>query len=116
MTDIPIITSPLIPLGTVIIGALGHGTLLWEDEPLRIRESPWLPNPAILPDYERDRARALEHLAALVDAAWESMGEDPDQKWRAARLWGRDRAQFRAEARIGLMINRPSSVLISGIL
>lgn len=120
MTDIPIVTSPLVPPGTMLL--VPSESVHVSSRARQISESPWLPNHTILPDYQDERRKGLDALARMVDAAWESMGEDPDQTWRAARLrekWSiqRDALDFRVVERVSLsVINPASSLMVSSVL
>lgn len=122
MTDdlpgVRVARNPFVPEGMLVVinddAFTVYPDVVW-------REDPW---PDFSPGrlrgglmgvsvWERERQRALDHLARELDRACESYGWSPDAVWRDPKLAEKrdraDRTRFMLEARIGMSILDPSA-------
>lgn len=132
-----VIESPWMPPNMFLIGPR-DGVRYWEDyygsEPfsglLRLREPLWEPRPPTwgaqqlgLADVAtREREKALDHLAGLLDGLCDDVGLDREV-WRAPRraetaaaAYRRGVARYVAEERLALTIPNPRSFVVGSVL
>lgn len=119
-----IIESPLVPSGTVYV--IPSDAFKFSDRPIRLVSDLWGPPPYAVGRSSdlatRERSRALDHLASLLDGLCESIGLDPDTTWREprtaeerTRAMRRGELMYRAELLAALAVRPSSAFVITGI-
>lgn len=124
--DFPIIDTPYAPEGSALLVPAGAfdftPPIRWHTDPPTFG---WYTDvwPAPPPSFSEvaalERARALAHLAGLLDDWCHELGADPDKVWRGPRaretedaLWASNHRTYMAETRLSMSILNPRNAAV----
>lgn len=116
--DIEVIRHKSVPDDTMYLAPRGMFDRFLTEDPYPpgsiFFSDPWaVANPAIKPEFESERRKALDHLSGLLDDLCRHFGMDPQKAWRDPRLREQERIwrDWRFNERISMEVINPKSIV-----